>query len=337
MAGGNDRGAYAQGATPYQLSSETRNEDSTTRGYIMKKSKIAQRSGLALALEPRMMFDGAAVVTAAAVANDASHAPEAFRRGGHRLRRDARRRHHEPRVLQPPVRQCIQGRRRRRARMERRETSRRPAFRYRDPPHRRHVANCGQQQRHGNRNRSPRRKRRRGPDGGYGEKTRPRKRSPPLSSRTRQRARVLVHPARQPIQRSQRATPLSGVSRTSPDGLHFDADTHTLTGTPSLGGRLHHQGDGHRRNRGQNQRLRLRSTWWDNHAPEGGVFRTPDGGTARRATATHYTLPDTLFTDADGDTLVWSVSRSSGRPAFRYGNPHHFRYADLGGRLIPLP
>ncbi|MUM78526.1 beta-propeller fold lactonase family protein [Pseudodesulfovibrio sp. F-1] len=37
----------------------------------MKKSRIAQRSSLALALEPRMMFDGAAVATAGEVASEA--------------------------------------------------------------------------------------------------------------------------------------------------------------------------------------------------------------------------------------------------------------------------
>ncbi len=41
----------------------------------MKKFQLAQRSGLALALEPRMMFDGAAAATAAAVAQDANQAP----------------------------------------------------------------------------------------------------------------------------------------------------------------------------------------------------------------------------------------------------------------------
>ena len=43
----------------------------------MEKSKLAKRSGLALALEPRMMFDAAAATTADTVTSDTNTAPEA--------------------------------------------------------------------------------------------------------------------------------------------------------------------------------------------------------------------------------------------------------------------
>ena len=271
----------------------------------MKKSKIAQRSGLALALEPRMMFDGAVAATAAAVANDASHAPEtsgAAAANSDATHADATTDHEFSSPRPDNVFNDADG-----------DALAWSAENLSDGLHSDTRTNsiAGTPQTTGDYNAQVSATAPHGESASVDPTVDVAENTPPEAAAAHVVADATTgheYSCTLPDDLFSDADgdALSWSVENLPDGLHFDADTHTLTGTPSLAGDYTIKvtaTDG----AGAKASIDVALDVAENHAPEAASAEHTAAGGTEGASYT-YTLPDDLFSDADGDTLVWSVS-----------------------------